>query len=380
MFFDYLNRGDRRYQYIGWLLALCWIVAAFPDLVATFFGYRATNDISVTPVWLKAFRDISTLYVALYFSRTLTRKNLAWRVIAILVFVTYVIYGILHGFALPVSLRGSLWMLTLVWCMTADAAGCRQLYAIAIGVFNIVLPAAIAVSLILGLLGVGMYFESVGLYQRNPGLFLTPSATAFMACLIFLLSPKGGINATKSALMGVLTLSGIFFINAALLFGRLNRWVYLLSISIVVLILAALGSEGIIAVVSWLAGFLRGSDAVNLTLGTRILIILDTVSKITVAGSYPIGLNIAANQDIEVFFPDNAYLSLAYAYGVVGMILSLLITFASLRAKNFGFFILILIASLFYVWFENLLFCLLVGLALNVHLHEIMRDFASKRI
>ncbi|MPQ57137.1 hypothetical protein [Duganella sp. FT27W] len=380
MLFDYLDRGDRRYQQIGWLLALCWIIAAFPDLVATFFGYRATNDISVTPVWLKALRDIATLFVALYFTRHLNRKNLIWRIAAVMVFVAYVIYGIGHGFALAIALRGSLWMLALVWCMTADAGGCRRLYAVALGVFNIVLPVAIGVSLILGLLGVGMYFESVGPYERNPGLFLTPSATAFMACLIFLLSPAGRVNGLKSGLMGVLTLSGIFFINAALLFGRLNRWIYLLSIAAIVVILMALGSEGIISVVSWMASFLRGSNAVSLTLGTRVLIILDTISKITVAGSYPIGLNIAANQEIEVFFPDNAYLSLAYAYGVVGMILSVLITAASLRAKNFGFFILVFIAGLFYVWFENLLFCVLVGLALNSHLHGIMRDFSAKKI
>ena len=125
---------------------------------------------------------------------------------------------------------------------------------------------------------------------------------------------------------------------------------------------------------------MRSSEAVTLTLGTRVLIILETIRKLSFFGSYPVGLNIAANQDIDVFFPDNAYLSLTYAYGAFGIALSFAITFFAFRARNFGFFILILTASLFYVWFENLLFCVLIGLALNKNVNDVMSYDEMRKI
>lgn len=381
MFFNNFEPEEKIYQRIGWLVAIIWIISALPDLVNTFLGNRTGNDSSITPVWIKAIRDIFTLGIALYLSRELDRRNLLWRLFAVVFFMAYVIYGILNEFPVSVSFRGTLWILALCWCATANAVGSKRLYVMAQGIFNITLPAAISISLVLGLLGAGMYFEGVGPYERNPGLFLTPSATAFMACLIFLLSPeKNKKNAYQAFAMGTLTLSGIFFINAALVFGRLNRKIYIIGIGAIAAILLAIGIDGIIQAVSLVAGFLRSSEAVTLTLGTRVLIVLETIRKLSFFGSYPVGLNIAANQDIDVFFPDNAYLSLTYAYGAFGIALSFAITFFAFRARNFGFFILILTASLFYVWFENLLFCVLIGLALNKNVNDVMSYDEMRKI
>lgn len=381
MLSDNFRPEDRLYQKIGWLVAAMWVIAALPDMFDTLLGNRTGNDSSITPVWIKALRDIFTLGVALYLSRELTSKNLMWRFFAILFFIGYFVFGVLNGFAVSIAFRGSLWILALTWCATASEKGVKRLYLAALGIFNIILPVAIISALILGFIGKSMYFESIGPYQRNPGLFLTPSATAFMACFIFLLAPKNGRGyAWKSFCMGMLTLSGIFFINAALIFGRANRKLYISAIGLIILILAIIGIEGIIQTISVVAGFLRSSEAISITLGTRVLVILETVSKFSLFGSYPIGLNIAANQELDTFFPDNAYLSLSYAYGVIGICISFLVTLTAFRSKNFGFFILIFISSLFYVWFENLLFCYLVGLALNKNIHQVMSNFLVVKV
>lgn len=381
MLSDNFRSEEQLYRRIGWLVAAIWVISALPDLFDTLLGNRTGNDSSITPVWIKALRDIFTLGVALYLSRELTTKNLIWRLSAIFFFIGYFVYGVLNGFAVSIALRGSLWILALTWCATANEKGVKRLYLTALGIFNITLPVAIISALVLGFVGKSMYFESIGPYQRNPGLFLTPSATAFMACFIFLLAPRKDKGYVwKSLFMGLLTLSGIFFINAALIFGKANRKIYISAIALIVFILAIIGIEGIIQAISVVAGFLRNSEAISITLGARVLVILNTISKFSLVGSYPIGLNIAANQELDTFFPDNAYLSLSYAYGLFGILVSFLVTLTAFRSKNFGFFILIFISSLFYVWFENLLFCYLVGLALNKNIHNVMSNYMMNKV
>lgn len=368
--------SNRRLEFLGVGLAVLWITAALPDIFATYAGDRLTNDISFTPAWLKAVRDVYTLFLFVFLSRSGSRRKSSrktlWRCIAVIFAMGYLIIGLSRGIDLMVSIRGILWIPTLAWAMTADAQNVEALKRTCWSSFRIFIPASIGTAFVLGVFGSNMYFEGFGIYQRNPGLMLSPSATAYLACLMYLmLSSTKKAQRIGSLMAGLLSLSGVFYLMAALLFGRLKRYFYVALFIVLFCGGLSVGLTGIVSIASNAGGVLRNEQAVSNTLGTRLLIVSQAVNGLTPLGQFPLGLNVAVsqnvavNQNIETFFPDNAYLAAIYAFGIAGGALIICIMVAAYKVPRFGCFLLIFVAGFFYVWFENILMAGLTGLALN---------------
>lgn len=359
---------DEPHVRAGLALALLWLGAALPDLIATFTGDRPTNDVSFSPAWLKALRDLFTLMLALNVCRKTRRTGSGIRAFASAVAAFYAVMAIARGVDPAVAIRGVVWLVPLVWAWTTNAEGAANLVRILRIAMRILVPAGIVSSLVLGFAGADMYFEWIGPYQRNPGLFLSPSATAFVACASYLLAARRDTWARWLALaMGALSVSGIFYLYVALYFGRLPKFVYAALGVALVGVLAALGIDGIVSLAVQFSGGLREGSSVDATLGARVLIFADALDSFSLVGNYPLGLNVAANNDIEQFFPDNAYLAAAYAFGIVGILASAFITLHAATQRTWSLFLLVLTGGMFYVWFENSLFTLIVGCLLNRH-------------
>jgi hypothetical protein len=358
----------------GLVLALLWLGAALPDLIATFTGDRPTNDISFSPAWLKALRDLFTLTLALRVCRETHRVGSGARAFALAAATFYAATAISRGVEPAVAIRGVVWLVPLVWAWTTNADGATNLVYILRSAMGVLIPAGIVSSLVLGLAGADMYFEWIGPYQRNPGLFLSPSATAFVACASYLLAaPRDKWARWRALTVGALSVSGIFYLYVALFFGRLPKFVYAALGIALISVLAVLGIDGIISLAVEFSSGLREGSSVNATLGARILIFADALDSFSLVGNYPLGLNVAANNDIEQFFPDNAYLAAAYAFGVVGILTSAFVTIHAATQRRWSLFLLLLTGGMFYVWFENSLFTLIVGCLLNRH-------FAARKV
>ncbi|MDO9451344.1 MAG: hypothetical protein Q7J29_00630 [Stagnimonas sp.] len=353
---------------LGVVLALLWICVALPDLAATFAGNRPTNDISFSPAWLKGLRDVFTVGLAIWLCRKASAQSLTIRIATCLLAGLYAVLAISQGTGLLVAVRGVIWMFPLVWTWTARPQATVRMQTVIYGALSILVPAGVVTSLALGFGGVGMYYESIGPYERNPGLLLSPSATAFIACLAFLYASRRYRRLGRGSLaLGLLSVSGIFYINAGLLFGKLPKIAYVGVGIVVFATLFALGLEGVINAIANLNSGLRDGSSVSATLLARTVIFASAIDTFSLLGNYPLGLNVAANNDIEQFFPDNAYLAAAYAFGVVGIAASIFITAYAASRRSWSLLILLITTSMFYVWFENALFCLLVGCLLNRH-------------
>lgn len=353
-------------EVLGAALAFIWIVSAMPDIVATFSGSRPSNDISFTPTWLKALRDVYTLCAFLYLSRVNSGVNIYWRIISLVVVTIYLALGVVFGFELAVVIRGVLWIPVLAWASTACHINAGELKRFAYAAFKIFIPSSIIVSTILGIYGADMYYESLGVYQRNPGIMLSPSATAYLTCLIYLMLPKSmRLDRFASFFAGLLSLSGVFYAMTVLLFGRLPKIFYFFLLLFVLGVVFYIGIDGLIIFMTNLSGGIRTGDAISLTLDARLTRILGAMDNLSVIGKFPIGLNVAADLGLELFFPDNAMLAAIYAYGVIGFIGFFAILIKAYKSKKFDVFLLIIIASLFYVWFENILLAGLTGLTVN---------------
>jgi len=355
-----------RYVRLGVWVAVLWVVAAMPDIVQTSFGNRADNSISFSPSWLKAIRDLVTLAVFISVSNESVRSFYIFRIVALFVAALYSVTAIARGISIDIAIRGVDWIPVLVWSATMSEDRVEDSKELIRGLFKILIPASLLVSLFLGFFGTGMYFESVLGYQRNPGLFLTPSATAFVSCLSFIFFRTAGTKLKALALIsGALTLSGVFYINAMMLFGKLPRYFYWIITVLAVFIFGFFGLENVIKIIASIAGGVRSDTAISLTLLTRFDIIFEAISKFMFFGNYPVGLNVAANQNLDSFYPDNAVLAAVYAFGVIGILGVCWIVWMSRNNKVVGGTILLLIASFFYVWFENMLFAGLVGFLIN---------------
>lgn len=352
----------------GMILAFIWVLVAVPDIMASYAGARPSNDISFVPLWMKAVRDLSTFFLFIYFSRKGGGNSLLWRFLGGGVFVFYVFVGFFREIDVSLIFRGVMWVPVLVWTVTAHKDGVEELKIFSFSMLKILIFSSICVSIILGIYGQDMYYEGVGFYQRNPGLFFSPSATAYVACIAFLMVPKEmGLLRKEAIVAGALSLSGIFYIMVASFWGRFDRRVYLLFFAFGVLVLIFVGPDEIgNLIVAGVSG-LRSPDAILTTLGTRVNIIKETFEKISILGSFPVGLNVAANQSSDKFFPDNAYLAAIYAFGFVGFLGISLVLRKAYNIKNFGIFLLIFVSGMFYVWFENILIAGLSGLAINEH-------------
>lgn len=353
---------------LGLVLALLWVGAAMPDLVATFQGNRPTNDISFSPAWLKAVRDLYTMGLVFAICGKAAAQALAVRGATAALAAFYAILAVSHGTDAMVAVRGVVWMFPLVWAWTASGPAMARMRTVIHAALVVTVPAGVVTSLALGFGGVGMYYETIGPYERNPGLLLSPSATAFIACVAFLFAGRRHKEMGWGALaMGLLSVSGVFYLNAALLFGKLPRIVYAALGVAFVALLVALGLDGIIDAVASFNSGLREGASVSATLAARTVIFASAIDTFSALGNYPLGLNVAANNNIEQFFPDNAYLAAAYAFGVIGIAASVFVTAYAARKKDWSLFILLLTTGMFYVWFENALFSLLVGSLLNRH-------------
>jgi hypothetical protein len=362
------------------MLAALWAAAALPDVIQTFFGNRPTNDISFAPGWLKGLRDICTLAAFLLAAWQVRSGLLLLRVLAVVAAVGFVGVGLNHGAGPDIAIRGVLCIPVVAWTLTSSKHGAAALYSIASGLFKVLTPMAIITSILLGLFGAGMYFESIGPYERNPGLFLSPSATAFWAAAHILFAAGAHKKERWTAFaLGILSMSGIFYINTALLFGKFPRWVYLGTIGSVIVATTLIGIEQLIDLAATVNVGVRSSDAVSITLITRLAIILESINGFTLLGNYPRGLNVATNQGLDAFFPDNAFLAAGYAYGVTGLLAIFVLIIFAYKRFNFGIFLLMFTTSFFYVWFENLLFAGVAGAMMNAYFSDYYRSVTKTK-
>lgn len=375
----YAPNIDVFYVRVGFTLAALWAAAALPDVIQTFFGNRPTNDISFAPGWLKGLRDICTLAAFLSASWRGRSELIFLRFFAIAAAVAYVAVGLSHGAGVDIAIRGVLCIPVLAWAVSTDKRGASSLFSIACGLFKVLTPMAIGTSLLLGLFGAGMYFESIGPYERNPGLFLSPSATAFWAASHILFAEGAQRRERVTAfILGILSMSGIFYINTALLFGTLKRWIYIGAIASVIIAMSLIGIENLIDLAATVNVGVRSNDAVSITLITRLAIITESINGFTLIGNFPRGLNVATNQGLEAFFPDNAFLAASYAYGLAGLAAVVVLMTFAYRRVNFGIFLLLFTTSFFYVWFENLLFAGVAGAMMNAYFYDYYR--APKKV
>lgn len=356
---------------LGLVLAILWIATSAPDIMASFAGERATNDISVSPAWLKALRDVYAASTFMYLSRQTFRENFLWRTLWFSGSFFYVVLAVARNYEPAIAIRAALWIPVLAWTSSALPHDLDLLKRFVLSAFRILIPVSIVTSLSLGLFGADMYYEGIGIYQRNPGIMLAPSATAFLMCLSFLVTPRRmRLLRSSSLVAGVLSLSGIFYIMSALLFGRLNRLFYLSLAVAAGAALMVLGLAGVIDLLVGISGGIRSSDAVSLTLTTRLSIFIEALTQLSLIGNFPIGLNVAANQSIDQFFPDNAMLSAVYAFGIAGCVGFFVVLMKAFRSSQSGVFLLVLISSMFYVWFENIMLAGFTGVAINKYFSE----------
>lgn len=364
-------KSERTPEILGLVLAVLWITTSAPDILASFAGQRATNDISFSPAWLKALRDVYAAGTFIYLSRRTFRENYLWRTLWLSGAFFYVVLAVARNYESAIAIRAALWIPVLAWTSSALPHDIERLKRCILSAFKILVPASIVTSFSLGLVGADMYYEGIGIYQRNPGIMLAPSATAFLMCLSFLVTPQRmRIHRTSSLLAGILSLSGIFYIMSALMFGRLNRLFYLVLAAAAGAAVMVLGLDGIINLLVGISGGIRSTDAVSLTLTTRASIFIEALTQLSMIGHFPIGLNVAANQSIDQFFPDNAMLSSVYAFGIAGFIGFFLILIKAFSSAQSGVFLLIFISSLFYVWFENIMLAGFTGVAINKYFSE----------
>ncbi len=360
------NYNFRRYFFLGCLVAFLWVLSAAPDIWETYLGNRLTNDVSFTPAWLKAIRDISTFFIFIWLARSCSINAWPFRVFYLIVTLFYVIYGIRNNAPFAVSVRGVLWIPILVWIASTDASGVVKIINAVKGVLLITIPASILTSVFLGIFGPDVYYETLYFYKRNPGIFLAPSATAFMSCLAYIFMGKENIPYKRWALIsGFFTLSGVFYANALMGFGRFSKWFYRGIASIIIIFFLFFNLENLIFLITYFFDGIRSGDAISLTLGTRFLIFQDAIHNLSFWGNFPVGLNVAANQELDLFFPDNAILAAVFAFGTLGFISTIFIFLMSYKSGSTGTFVLLLSTSFFYVWFENILFSAISALLIN---------------
>lgn len=364
---------NKNHLYMAQSVALIILLSLVPDIVTSFNGERGVNTETFTPSWLKATRDLWILVVTLYCARICSPIISAFRLMILIIVCSYFIFGIHRGYDLLVCVKGVLWLPVFFWAATCSSEGLKDLYYITSLIFRILIPSAVFTSLALGFFGEDMYYEPIGPYARNPGMFLTPSATAFFALIFLIFESKNKSIVFASYFLGLLSVSGIFFINAALAFGRMKLAVYIIMFFTVVLTVSLIEFSTLLQVISSFGSSVRSGDAILVTLGSRYDVILGSISQVSFFGNFPEGLLVAVNQGSGTFIPDNAVLSLVYAFGIIGFLFFIAIIWALIHSRNTRGMVLLLISSMFYVWFESFYFSLLAGIICNINFKQLIK-------